>query len=234
MSDSEEVPLEGWKAIAAYLGRSVKTVQRWEEEKNLPVYRHDVLGVGAYPSALEEWKKNSDRSPALIQTEAASSVVLQPEESHSARVGKGRFAVALWVAMGAALLAAAVLFGSMVTAHRPASAELRALTSDGSKKAGNLWTDGKFVYFTEISGQRSRLVFTPVAGGEVTELHVPGAYDVSLLDARTPGPEFLLNIFTPDGGAAIMSWKPGRTPVWRNSSRPWSGCVARRGIDRRG
>ena len=31
--------LDSWKAIAAYLGRDMSTVIRWEKEKGLPVHR---------------------------------------------------------------------------------------------------------------------------------------------------------------------------------------------------
>ena len=31
--------LNSWKEIASYLGRSVRTVQRWEREFGLPVHR---------------------------------------------------------------------------------------------------------------------------------------------------------------------------------------------------
>jgi Tol biopolymer transport system component len=37
---SLEDRLDSWKAIAAYLGRGVRTVQRWEREEGLPVHRH--------------------------------------------------------------------------------------------------------------------------------------------------------------------------------------------------
>jgi hypothetical protein len=33
------IQLNGWKEIAAYLGRSVRTVQRWEKDFGLPVRR---------------------------------------------------------------------------------------------------------------------------------------------------------------------------------------------------
>jgi hypothetical protein len=32
-----------WKEIAAYLGREVRTVQRWENTEGLPVHRHEHL-----------------------------------------------------------------------------------------------------------------------------------------------------------------------------------------------
>ena len=31
--------LESWKEIAAYLGRDITTVRRWERREGLPVYR---------------------------------------------------------------------------------------------------------------------------------------------------------------------------------------------------
>ena len=32
--------LDGWKAIAGYFGRDIRTVQRWERNEGLPVGRH--------------------------------------------------------------------------------------------------------------------------------------------------------------------------------------------------
>jgi Tol biopolymer transport system component len=61
---SDEKPLEGWKEIAAYLNRGVRTVKRWEKSEGLPVRRHlhqARASVSAYPSELEAWK--AGRSP---------------------------------------------------------------------------------------------------------------------------------------------------------------------------
>ena len=48
--------LDGWKEIAAYLKREVRTIQRWERQKGLPVRRHihDTRAtVYAYHSELD-------------------------------------------------------------------------------------------------------------------------------------------------------------------------------------
>ena len=37
---AEDSRLTGWKEIAAHLGSSVRTAQRWERFEGLPVYRH--------------------------------------------------------------------------------------------------------------------------------------------------------------------------------------------------
>src|SRR5215813_11881485 len=50
--------LDSWKEIAAYLRKDVRTVQRWEKNEGLPVYRHqhDKLGsVYASRAELDTW-----------------------------------------------------------------------------------------------------------------------------------------------------------------------------------
>lgn len=59
--------LSCWKEIAAFFGKGVRTVQRWEETKGLPVHRlndHRMGTVFAYPEELHAWirvlKENSN------------------------------------------------------------------------------------------------------------------------------------------------------------------------------
>ena len=50
--------LNSWKEIAVYLGRGVRTVQRWERELRLPVHRirpTERSPVFAYPNELRMW-----------------------------------------------------------------------------------------------------------------------------------------------------------------------------------
>jgi TolB-like protein len=50
--------LDSWKEIAVYLGRSVRTVRRWEESEGLPVHRHlhEKSGsVYAFKPELDAW-----------------------------------------------------------------------------------------------------------------------------------------------------------------------------------
>jgi hypothetical protein len=63
--------LASWKEIAAFLGKDVRTVRRWNAERGLPVYR--VPGgkrssVFAYRSELEAWLRGS--SPGKKEREA--------------------------------------------------------------------------------------------------------------------------------------------------------------------
>jgi TolB-like protein len=68
--------LESWKKIAAYLGRGVRTVRRWEADEGLPVHRHmhRVLGsVYAYKSEIDAWRRRDGRLPAEGSTGKAHS-----------------------------------------------------------------------------------------------------------------------------------------------------------------
>ena len=50
--------LDSWKEIARYLGRDVRTVIRWEQQRGLPVHRVPggrLSRVFAYPHELDEW-----------------------------------------------------------------------------------------------------------------------------------------------------------------------------------
>lgn len=50
--------LNGWKEIGAYLGRGVRTVQRWEPQAGLPVHRPQARNrsaVVAFAEELDSW-----------------------------------------------------------------------------------------------------------------------------------------------------------------------------------
>jgi hypothetical protein len=52
--------LDGWKSIASYLGRSVRTAHRWERELRMPVHRMSTgRGEVAFgvPSELDAWRR---------------------------------------------------------------------------------------------------------------------------------------------------------------------------------
>jgi hypothetical protein len=61
-SSSPGSRLDGWKEIAAYLGRAERTVKRWEADRSLPTYRVPGKGkrsVYAFTAELDEWFKSS-------------------------------------------------------------------------------------------------------------------------------------------------------------------------------
>ena len=59
--------LDSWKEIASYLGRGIRTVQRWEREEQMPVRRlgHARRGtVYADPAELSAWWESRRLTPA--------------------------------------------------------------------------------------------------------------------------------------------------------------------------
>lgn len=58
--------LDSWKSIAVYLGREVRTVQRWAMSRHLPVHRlpgGDKPRVYALKPEIEEWLKSRQSQP---------------------------------------------------------------------------------------------------------------------------------------------------------------------------
>ena len=83
--------LESWKEIAAYLGRDVTTVRRWEKGEKLPVHRHlhHKLGsVYAYTTELDAWRSNRTPGPATDapDTRADSEPVRRRQHARVAAV----------------------------------------------------------------------------------------------------------------------------------------------------
>jgi hypothetical protein len=65
VSRAEDTRFGSWKEIASYLDRDLRTVRRWEKERELPVHRVPGGGracVYAYASEIDAWLKTSGRS----------------------------------------------------------------------------------------------------------------------------------------------------------------------------
>lgn len=57
--------LGSWKEIANYLGKGVRTVQRWERCSGLPVHRPSGTSKGvvlAFPTELDQWARRQDHN----------------------------------------------------------------------------------------------------------------------------------------------------------------------------
>jgi TolB-like protein/tetratricopeptide (TPR) repeat protein len=92
-ADARGRRLESWKEIAAYLGRDVTTVRRWEKREGLPVYRllHSRLGsVYAYTLELDAWRDK--RAP--VATTDTEDVHLVSEAVRNRARGRRRAALA--------------------------------------------------------------------------------------------------------------------------------------------
>jgi TolB-like protein len=68
--------LDSWKEIAAFFGRTIRTVQRWESAENLPVYHHIHVkrcSVYALESELICWRDARSRQQDVSHLSKKSS-----------------------------------------------------------------------------------------------------------------------------------------------------------------
>jgi Tol biopolymer transport system component len=84
----DEPRLDSWKEIASYLGRGIRTVQRWEREEGLPVHRLDHAKRGSVYASRREltawWE--SRRRPDSAPASTGAAVSAAPRESRLERV----------------------------------------------------------------------------------------------------------------------------------------------------
>ncbi len=192
--------LDSWKEIAAYLNRSITTVQRWEQEEGLPVHRllHSKSGsVYALTHELDAWRSQRDSLPEAKAPRSSTAVRRAPPEFRRWHVA----VLAAWCSSIVALggLAAALGWPSApprITSVRTVVADLerfggrlRSTEDCESPYANWSWTsDGERVYLAmpRVPGQGPAgsyaLYQVPIAGGEPTEVPLPFEYEVRLLD----------------------------------------------------
>ena len=75
--------LSSWKEIAAFLGKGVRTVQRWESCLGLPVHRPggNHGGVLAYPAEIDAWCQKQWTDDGEFAPDARLSADARPEKS---------------------------------------------------------------------------------------------------------------------------------------------------------
>jgi tetratricopeptide (TPR) repeat protein len=68
--------LDSWKGIAAFLGRSLRTVQRWHECNGLPVHHFGGHkgSVFAYEEEIDQWLASLSAEPAAEQARAEETL----------------------------------------------------------------------------------------------------------------------------------------------------------------
>jgi len=106
---SEHDLLEGWKAIADYLHKTERTVQRWEKTKGLPVRRFNASSpeegsrVFASKSELDAWWQELLAKPGEL--EEPDPIRVEPLPAPPSPPPKPRRPVSFWVALTLAVAA---------------------------------------------------------------------------------------------------------------------------------
>jgi eukaryotic-like serine/threonine-protein kinase len=128
VSSSLNGRLDSWKEIAEYLGRDLRTVQRWEDEKGLPVHR--VPGgkrqaVFAYRTEIEAWLRISG------ERDVSDTAANEPRVTQKRR---------LWRILVPALLGTGLIAGGLYySSHQaqPLTAKDTIVLADFDNKTGD-------------------------------------------------------------------------------------------------
>jgi TolB-like protein/Flp pilus assembly protein TadD len=166
---SEKPPedrLDSWKEIAAYLGRDVTTVQRWEKREGMPVHRHlhDKRGsVYALAPELDKWLQG--RKPYLGEKEEAREKEQKPEAQEEAASSHGSATTIRargWLALAAVGVLGLLAAAYVMSRGRPGNAAQPKIGSLAVLPLKNLSRDPAQEYFAdgitdELIGRLSRI-----------------------------------------------------------------------------
>jgi Tol biopolymer transport system component len=220
---SADQRLDSWKAIAAYLGRDVTTVQRWERREGLPVHRHlhDKLGsVYAFRAEIDEWLRQ--RRPAEVPLEPAGAAIESPSQAvrvdppgvqniptgPAPAAARSRTATWSWLALGVALIAVGALVWRIASQRTAGpldplqNAQYRVLSDfEGTESAAAISRDGQYVAFVSDRDGRPDVWLTRVGTGQFYNVTRGRVRELVNPDVRTLG-------FSPDG-AYVTFWARG-------------------------
>jgi len=138
--------LSSWKEIATYLGREVRTVQRWEKNADLPVRRllHAQRGsVFAYTADLDTWLAARSSSPLAERNETPDRNSPREVAAFSERSGIS-FQTSVFVA--ALLVVAALLLSPIARAPRSNSSGEAGAAAAVSPVAREAYERGNYYF----------------------------------------------------------------------------------------
>ncbi len=175
--------LDSWKEIAAYLGKTERTVMRWEQTRGFPVHRvpgGQRQAVYAWRHEIDAWLKQGD-GKTVVPGEFAQPALVKGDETPSTQPApqnllRSQPLQAVWVA--AALAVVAVLVATAIAVHaltsspRIAVTAMTPLTDDDALKDG-IATDGVHAYFGAIRDGKTLLFAVPVSGGPIRSIATP-------------------------------------------------------------
>jgi hypothetical protein len=174
-----QAPLNGWKEIAAYLGKSVRSVQRWEATLGLPVHRiktPDGQIVYSERSEIDDWRRRQEAPPTPEPEDPADPESLPEVSAPSARKpgAAASWRARLWlVAAGVALLLIGIVSGWWFSRPAPVaySVEFAGRALHGLNQRGIVVWSFEFDRDVSPGGLKPRLV--DLDGDGSTEWIVP-------------------------------------------------------------
>jgi Tol biopolymer transport system component len=204
---TSEDRLDSWKEIAAYLGRDVTTVQRWEKREGMPVDRHlhgRIGSVYASRAELDAWASSRNLRAAQGNGNSASSLNPpgpSPRSTISTSLIRWRLVLPL-AAVAVALAIGAYLWFQKTDYfwRNPISdARFQTVTDfDGAEQAAAVSRDGHFIAFLSDRDGQMDVWVTQVGSGQFHNLTHGSAPELVNPSIRALG-------FSPDG-SVVTFW----------------------------
>ena len=241
-ADGQGRRLESWKEIAAYLGRDVTSVRRWEKREGLPVHRlyHSKLGsVYAHTTELDAWAQSRNLRAGQDNGSNAASPNPAAPPSRSAistsltDLTKWKLVLPL-VAAGLALaIGASVWFQRTEYFWRNPIADARFQTVtefDGVEQAAAVSRDGHFVAFLSDRDGQMDVWVTQVGSGLFHNLTRGSAPELVNPSVRTlgfsPDSSFVTFWVRRQGGSSGGDISVWAVPTLGGQPRPYLEGVA--------
>jgi hypothetical protein len=224
MPDQREppAPLNGWKEIAAYLGKSVRSVQRWEATLGLPVHRiktPDGQIVYSERKEIDDWRRRLEAQPVPEPENPADPETL-PEiptpPGDDRRETGGRGAPAWLLAVGIVLIGIGLITGRWISPRSPVafSVELAGRSVEGLNQKGEVvWS---FELDRDVNGGDLKPRLVDLEGDGALEWIVPIRFTVRRIVSEA------IFCFS-QTGALRWSVQPDQTLTYngRKVSAPW-------------
>jgi hypothetical protein len=247
MANHETPPrLDSWKAIAAYLGRDVSTVIRWEREKGLPVHRlpgGKRQAVFAVTEEIDAWMTGQPADepgmPPASDRSRPSPIAGQARWLAVGAVVLGGVAVATWAYVsGRASAGSERVAGALPPGFKPAEAGTPGFArmdipqySVYSAAAGDLNKDGALDLV--VTAYRANLIHVYLGAGDGTFRHASESATgmkpdgVALGDFNGDG---WIDVGVANRGSNTMSVHPGNGDGTLRSRTDYPAGTGPRGV----
>ena len=181
MHDKREpqAPLNGWKEIAAYLGKSVRSVQRWEATLGLPIHRirtPDGQIVYSDREEIDDWRRRLESQPVAEPEDPGDPETLPevPARPLDDRRRPGQSRALVWLlAVGVMLTGVGFVSGRWTSHASPGafSVELAGRTLQGLNQKGEVvWSFG---FDRDVTGADRKPRLVDLEGDGAPEWIVP-------------------------------------------------------------
>ena len=209
MNENQAPPknrLDSWKEIARYLGKHQRTVIRWEKN-GLPVHRvpgGSKKAVFAFKEDIDSWLVSHipggvEANPATAAADdekvrfASAKIVTAPVIAEPV-LSQSKFRIRAWSLLALGFTIAIAAGATIILSTRSSSVHsvgVAPLTNDGRFKL-NLRTDGKFLYFNEMEGNRAVLASSSLTNKDIRKINSPFP-NIVLQDISSNG-QYLLGL----------------------------------------